>query len=144
VATSTEATVRSTIVAALQAIAVTGLGFDESNGNIRAYPIEFEQEENRDSYLSATVSGAKVVRCWSVDVRGREEHGITGDAGILSRFYDVTVKGYYAVGVDGAGYQTIIDHGRKVLSLGLEPAGTTGNVIGGELRYVFERRNPDW
>lgn len=166
-ATSTEATVRDVIVTALRAIAVTSLGFQDTNGNIRDYPIEFEKEELRTSYLSSTVAGRKVVRCWSVDVRAREEFSATSDNGIMTRFYGVTVKGYYDIGVGGEGYRDIIDHGRKVreairdlgiglsgtvsrwvvndeMSIGLEPAGASGNVIVGVLQYVFERANPDW
>lgn len=165
-ATSTEATVRSTIVAAIRGIAVSGLGFDESGGNVKDYPLDVEHPENLQDYLRARVGNTFVARCWSVEAKAVEAYLAQGDVGMLTRLYTVNLSAYYERGVGGAGYRTLIDHARAVREaiylLGTGLSGTVSRVLSispltisvrgfgadqllvGEFSYEFERRSPDW
>ena len=165
-ATSTEATVRDVIVAAIRAIAVTSLGFDEANGNVKSYPLKSEHPEKRDDYTLAFVGNIRLCRCWSVDVRAIELYVAQRDVGMLTRLYTVSIEAFYEFGVGGDGHITLIDHARNVResikNLGTGLSGTVSRMVSlsplqispqslgneeklvGEFSYEFERINPDW
>lgn len=111
-ATSTEATVRSAIVTALQAIALTDLGFDNPGGNIRPYLLDYEASEKKASYLSAQVAGKNTVYAIAVDVTGSDEWYAMGN--ITKRTYKIIVRIYRAVGVNGDGSTAVIEAARKI------------------------------
>jgi hypothetical protein len=164
-ATSTEATVRTVIVNAIRAIAQSDLGFDEPNGNIREYPLEFHQNEQRTSYLMAKVNGVQTARAWAVDVIGYDEPFALG--GISKRTYQIRILAYYGKGVDGVAYHAMIDHARKIReamngltnniggtanlissATGLVPGeqidSDVGRLITGTMTYAATRTNPDY
>lgn len=110
-ATSTERTVRDTLIAAIRGIS-SDLGFDAPQGNVKDYPLEMHHDARASVYLQAMVSGKNVARCWAVDVRGHDEPFALGN--ISKRTYVVRVIGYYAKGQNGDGYKDLVDHATKV------------------------------
>ena len=165
-ATSTEATVNAALVGAIQGI-YSSLGFDASPGNVKAYPIEFEREEENTSYLMSTCSSTKVVRCWSVDVRANDAFFAVDN--VANREYQIDILGYYEIGVNGSGYSLLVDHSRKVrkaiIDLGTSLSGTVdwteagtpldiakesafdvskGEILIGAISYTALKRNPDY
>lgn len=168
-ATSTEATVRSTIIAALRAesVAQTILKFDKPEGNIKDYLIDHETRESIAQYLGALVDGKMTVRCWAVEVLGNDDW--FAQESISKREYQITLQGYYAMGVNGSGAKTLIDHSNGIRNMlrGMGPtiSGTVtrvartgrpdirkvsgldsdkGEILVGTIIYVCERTNPDF
>lgn len=164
-ATSTEETVRNVIVTAIRAIAQSNLEFDDRNGNIRDYPLEWHQDEQRTGYLMASVGGKKIPRAWAVDVLGYDEPFALGN--IPQRTYQIRVVGYYGKGVDGTAYHAMIEHARKIrgaikdltsnlggtanliksatgLSLAERLDSDVGRLIVGTMTYSALRTNPDF
>lgn len=165
--TSTEATVRAEIVTAIRSVAKTELGFDNFDGNIKDYLLEFEREERAASYLVAQCGGKLEIRCWAVQVTSSEEVGAMGN--ISRRNYTVTVKGYYSLGSGGSGYKLLIDHIRAVRAaikdlgtnlsglcdrmLGVDDGGISvirgidaegGAMLEATMVYRFDKLNPDY
>lgn len=163
--TSTEATVRNTLVAAIQGIA-SDLGFDEAKGNVKDYPLDYHTGERLQTYLMASVDGKREPRAWAVDVKGSEEWVAMNNT--TMRTYLVRVIGYYAEGIDGDNYKLLIDHATKVrgaivglyVNLGgvvdrvskMTPlshskrSGIDGNrdIWVGEMTMTAERKNPSF
>lgn len=161
---STEDAVRDFLVDALEAIAQSKLGFDETNGNIKDYPIEFENDEDRPAYLMAPVGGKKKARCWSVDVRGDDT--IFAQGGVTLRNYLIVLSGYYGLDKDGESYKALISHARKIrekiksygvqlnnlvdtirdgtpLSIDYLGSDEDGNrIIKGSFTYTAQKQNP--
>jgi hypothetical protein len=112
-ATSTETTVRNVILTAIQDIATTELGFEKTNGNVRAYPLEFagRDEDAKVEYLMSDVSGEseKQLRCWAVKVTAQDNLFADFEANAY-RNYGILVRGYYWPEEPN----TAIDHARKV------------------------------
>lgn len=165
-ATSTEATVRATIVTAIEGVYDT-LGFDQAPGNVKDYLLEYEPEERQPAYLMASVDGKKVIRAWAVDVRGNDDWYAAGN--ITKRTYRIRIRAYYAPGVGGEGINALIDGARAVrnairllgsrLSETVDRVVSTGEIesdvvegsdalpgrmIVGSMEYVAEKRNPDF
>ena len=67
--------IRAAIVTAIREIAVSKLGFDEANGNVKEYLFEEEQPENRAVFFAADVGSKVLNRCWSVQVYESESFG---------------------------------------------------------------------
>lgn len=166
-ATSTEETVRQAIVDAIRGIAHSELGFDLPDGNVRDYPYEFEADERRGAYLMAQVGGKRLIRCWSVDVLGDDDWYSMNN--VTLRNYQITIRAYYELGVDGEGSKLIVTHARKVRDAirgldstlgrrvdlikdtsalqretvtGIDPRG--GVLLQGTMVYLAERRGPDF
>ena len=164
---STETTVRNVIVAAIQAIAVTDLGFDNANGNVKDYLIDWERPEKYAQYLYSSVATQKVVRCWAVQVAGHDEWYATGNQ--TARTYTIDVVAYYQWQSGGTDINTLTDHARKVRNAirGLQSnlGGTVdrvlsntpfttelkdglddklGLLIEGRTTYVADVVSPDW
>lgn len=110
---STEDAVRAAIVTAIQGIAVSDLGFDAANGNVKTYLLDWARAEEVSRYLMAKCGGQKVIRAWAVQVLGSDMFEYTEDK--TRRVYDIQVVGYYDVGSDDSiGVNTLITHARKV------------------------------
>lgn len=128
---STEATVTSAIVAAIQAIAVSALGFDDANGNVRGYLLEHMADEKQTTYLMANVSSAKKARAWGVFVTANDEPFAMG--GITERTYHIRVVGYYEIGQNGEGAVLLANHSRKVRNaikgIGISLSGTVDRIL---------------
>lgn len=155
------------IVAAIKAIAVSDLGFEQQQGNVRDYLLDYEAKSKAASYLAAMVDGAQVVRCWAVQVLSNEEwHGANN---LMKRTYQITIRGYYAVGADGEGVNAIIDGALKIqgairslnsnLSLTVDTVRSTddlglsvqggsdsedGEILVGTMRYTAEKTGADY
>lgn len=127
---STESTVRAAIVSAIQAVAVSDLGFSNANGNVKSYLVEFQQRDEIDEYFSAAVSGSTdpQVRAWAVQVVGSDEP-LTTATDETQRQYSITVRAYYELGVDGTGVNLMIDHARAVREALKEMADYLGNTV---------------
>lgn len=109
---STEATVRDKLVTAIQGIAVTKLGFRDTNGNVQNRLLDFagRLEEAKLEFLMAYVAGKakKQLRCWAVQVTA-EDDLFADFASNLFRTYDILIRGYYwpddvNTAIDGARY----------------------------------------
>lgn len=129
-AVSTEATVNAAIVAAIRDI-YADLGFDEPQGNVRAYPLEMHDAAQAATYLRASVDGKNVARCWAVDVRGHYEPFALGR--IPQCTYAIRITGYYAKGQDGEGYTALLAGARKISgalnTLGPTLSGTVTRIL---------------
>ncbi len=112
---STEVTVTSAFVEELEGIAVSALGFDDSEGNIKSYAVEYERPTKRSEYLMADVGGSRVIRCWAVDVDILEERFVATNT-LMGRKYQIRIIGYYDLGNNGSGVAELREHKRKVLS----------------------------
>ena len=166
-ATSTEETVRDAIVAAIRGVAQSDLGFDLPYGNVKDYLYEFEADERKGAYLMTMVGGKKTIRCWAVDVLGDDDWYASNN--VTKRDYQITIRGYYDLGVDGAGVKALVTGARKVreairslnstlgnrvdlirdtsalareIVTGIDPQG--GKVLVGTMVYLAERRGPDF
>ncbi len=171
-ATSTEATVRDAIAAAIRGIAGE-LGFARVGGNVRDYPLEYEGADDRLEYLMAEVGEGWHVRCWSVFVTASDRWHAAG--GVMLREYSVVISAYYEVGTamlieEGvAGANLLVDHARKVRGA-IRQLGSTlggrvdtmgpmseiaisvlsgvapddGRIMVGTFGFTAERRNPDF
>lgn len=163
---STEETVRNAIVSALESVANTDLEFDEPSGNIKSYLLRYEAPERNSNYLMAFSGGKKKVKAWGVEVKGNDDYYSTGN--LTKRTYNITIEGYYSVGINGQGVNDIIKHARKVraaikgltTNLGgtvdyvqstgavdvnlLEGIDAEGRILVGQMLYVAERINPDY
>lgn len=127
---STEKTVREEIVTAIKTVANEKLGYAlHSTPNIHEYLLEFEQPEYELNYLVADTVEGKKVRAWGVQVVGDDDYYNTG--GITIRNYTVIVQGYYDLGIDGAGVNTLIEHTRAVRRAILD--------IGSNLNHTVDR-----
>lgn len=128
---STEAGVSSAIVSAVQAIAVSTLGFDDANGNVRDYLLEHVADEKQSSYLIANVSSAKKVRCWACFVTANDVPFAVGN--ITERFYNIQIVGYYEIGQNGDGAKTLASHSRSVRNairgIGISLSGTVDRIV---------------
>lgn len=112
-ATSTEDSIRSALVTAVQGIAVTELGFDETSGNVHSYLLEEEIDEKIADYLGAKVNFEDVIRAWAVQVYASEDFSEAFSSQQGTRLYEIAVEGYY--GAHGeTPVNTIITHMRKV------------------------------
>lgn len=164
-ATSTEAALRAVLVAAIQGVAQSDLEFDDANGNVRDYPLEMHHEEDIAGYLKAKVRSTQIVRCWAVDVRAHDQPYAMSQ--IHQRTYAIRIFGYYAKGVNGEGYKSMVDHARvirgqiRLLTTSLsgtvnrivsatplditERSGlSVGKMLQGVMTYTAERSNPDY
>lgn len=110
---STEQSLRTVITDAIKAIAVTSLGFDNTNGNVKDYLIQFQRKELYSKYLIAPCDGGiKQVRCWAVQVFGHDPFFAV--ARETERLYSITIAAYYGMDKDGAGIELLTTHARKV------------------------------
>ena len=165
---STEDTVRAAIVAAVEGIATSDLGFDETGGNVKTYLLDWARAEEVARYLMARCGGEKVIRAWGVQVVGSDMFEYTEDKTL--RTYDIQVVGYYDVGSDDdIGVNTLTSHARKIrnairgikttlsgtvdfvsgvdrLSIGREKNidEGIGEMLVGVMRYEAERAFPDF
>lgn len=164
-AISTEATVRGVIVGAIRATWAE-LGFDEKDGNVHEYLLEWENDEQKADYLTAFVGNENIAWAIGVQVVGNDDWFATGN--ITNRTYSIDIVLYREMGVGGAGINAMIDGARKirnalrllgsrltetvdmVTSTGaIEPRvlGATdarGPILEGKMRYAAQRRNPDF
>lgn len=134
--TSTERTLRDTLVSALRA-AAGDLGFDELEGNVRDYLIEHEVPEQRDNYLTTLVSNNFAVRAIAVWVTSYDEPmALTRGPNnlMLLRTYSVEVRAYVELGINGIGAREAIDLDSKiraiVLALGSQIRPITDAFVG--------------
>lgn len=164
---STEDTLRAKLVDTIQAIAMDDLGFDAPAGNIKDYPLEYEDPALATEYLVTTAGGEKVVRCWSVEVLGNDDWFAAGN--ITMRTYEITITAYYSPGIRGEGYTLMVTHARKVRgairslgsrldnlvdlvnstsALSITKVGGNeegeGQLLIGQMRYTAQKRNPDF
>ena len=165
---STEAGLRSELVSAIQAIAVTKLGFDIAGGNVKDYLLEHEQDEKQVSYLMASVAGVKKVRVWFVWVTASDNFFALG--GITQRRYEIIIAGFAEAGIAGAGAKYLIDGANSIRNairtsttitinskvnhiesntpidivpyFGVDPKA--GKILLGSMRYTAIKNNPDW
>jgi hypothetical protein len=165
VATSTEATVRDVLIAMIQGLAQSSLGFDEPQGNVRAYPVEMHQAEQRPAYLKASVDGKQVPRAWAVDVQSHEVPFAMRQIPI--RTYTIRLIGYYGKDSDGTAYHALINGARKIrgafnaitptisetvtrilntapLSIDEVDGGDSGQLFVGTLLITAEKTAPDF
>jgi len=95
---STEDTVRSPIIAGIQSIATTSLGFADSGGNIQSKLLEFagRTENAKLAFLMANITGKsdKQLRCWAVQVTA-QDNLFADFASNANRLYLILVRGYY-------------------------------------------------
>jgi hypothetical protein len=165
-ATSKEPTVRNVIVGAIRGVA-SSLGFDETNGNVKDYLLEWEEASLVDKYLMADVGGRRQVRVWGVEVVANDDWYAAGN--ITRRTYTIKIQGFESLGINGAGVNAIIDGARivrgAIRSLGSRLSNTVdlvnstgeirldrisgfnadqGELIKGTMTYVAERANPDF
>lgn len=138
-ATSTEDSVRAVIVGAVESIGGI-LGFDRANGNVQPYLLEEEIAERLPAYLMAPVGAKQRVRCWGVQVYGREDYspGIAASRQTGKRFYRILVQGYYGAHGESP-VNDLITGARKIReaikSLNLNLSGTVDSLTElGELR----------
>ncbi len=165
-ATSTETTVRQVIVDALRGVS-SDLGFDETQGNIKDYLLEYEEPTLWANYLRASVGGKQVVRCVAAEVMASENWYGMGNK--LKRTYQIAVVLYFAKGVRGEGINALIEAARvargaihqlnQTLSNTVDFAsGATvldvseqgeidsipGSILVGRMEYVAEKVAPDF
>lgn len=128
---STEAYLRDTIVTALEAIAVTKLGFEAGSINIRNYLYEHVADALKSNYLACTIAGVKKAQAWSVWVNATDEYYALGN--VYKRFYNTVITGYVELGADGAGAKYLIDSANSIrsmlLNLNLSGVVDTSQVI---------------
>lgn len=163
---STEDDIRDLLVDGIQSIAQTKLGFDESDGNVHDYLLEYESDEDRAAYLMAPVAGRPKIRAWAVQVLGADT--IFAQGGITMRDYQITIAGYYGIGKNGEGIKNMIEHARKIREkiksygsmlnnmldtirdgtpLEIDFIGNDENgekILQGRFGYIGQRQNPDW
>lgn len=163
-----ESDVRNKIIQAIEGIATSDLGFDNQNGNIHGSLLDFEKSDSNAvvSYLMADVSGKKKVRAWGVQVLGRE--GITASTEVFTRFYEITIVGYYGEKAEAQSpINYLIDHALKVrgaikdltgnlgatvdkvgessfLSISKVNIEDVGEIWEGRITYEAEKYNPSW
>lgn len=165
-AVSTEKTVRDVIVGAIRGVA-SALGFEEPDGNVQDYLLEWEEKSLTGPYLMTWVNGARKVRVWGVDVVASDPWFASGN--IVKRDYTITIQGFEEVGVRGAGVNQMVDSARiirgGILALGSRLSNTVdlvksvgdlrrnrvsgfdeamGDLIKGTMIYVAEKANPDF
>lgn len=143
---STEDTVRAAIVSAIQGIAVSDLGFDAANGNVKTYLLDWARAEEVSRYLMAKCGGQKVIRAWAVQVLGSDMFEYTEDK--TRRTYDIQVVGYYDIGSDDSiGVNTLITHARKVRqairNIKTTLSGTVDFVSSEDVLSISRERNID-
>lgn len=166
-ATSTGDLIRSDVVGAIQAIAVTQLGFDNTNGNIKSYLLSEEQPENAPIYLYADVGSDRRIRAWGVQVYESEDFTRAGNREKGYRNYRIVIEGYY--GFHGSNpTNTMLTHARKIreavkgltlrlnervsavramseLSISIVNSEGAEVVLAiGQMTIEAERFNPDW
>lgn len=164
-ATSTEATVRNVLIAMIQGIAQSSLGFDAPLGNVRAYPLEMHLAEQAPTYLKAKVDGKQIPRAWAVDVQGHDLPFAMRN--IAKRDYVIRIIGYYGKDAEGTAYHALIDGARAIrgafnaltptlsstvtritggspLAINEVDGGDSGQLLVGVLTYTAEKTNPDF
>lgn len=164
---STERTVRDVLVAAIQAKAVSDLGFDAEEGNVKDYILEYAHPERAAEYLNAKVDGKQIVWAIAVQVTGADSP--YGMKNLWKREYSIEIVFYRDIGRDGSGVNQVIDAANTVrgimrdltnglsgtvntLSSGSEldsrivdgPDSRPGKMIEARLRYKAERVQPDF
>lgn len=112
-ATSTSATIRSALVAAIQGIAVSSLGFTSGDAASSTQELLLEDSEQDDAaraaaYLFSTIGGVKKVRKWAVQVTSTEEPHQARN--IAKRTYYIKVRCYYSA----PDIATMVAHREKV------------------------------
>lgn len=162
---SKESVVRDAIITAIRAVATSQLGFDAATGNVRDHLLDYVPKERAAAYLAAQVSGKQTAFAVGVQVLGRDEPYAMRN--IPRRIYDITVRIYRALGVEGEGVNAAIDAARGVryailgmtstlsdtvdLSKGVgdfDPEvvegvdGAFGEMVVGTLKYEAEKVNP--
>ena len=156
---STEEAIRERVVNTIRAIAETDLGFDNRDGNIHGHLLEFEQEENWESYLSAEVGGRKRFRAWGVQVTATAEPIVAANK-VSAREYLIQITGYYEKGVNGEGVNELIKHSRAIRremleiycefdeKLGVEQGAPqalgAAELISATLLYSAKKKRPDF
>lgn len=172
-ATSTEETVSQVIIDALKAVATTDLEFDEPEGNIKDYLLEYEQAELIPDYLMSSVGNETDMQAIGVETRARDTwHGgnqPTSATPLMKRTYTTRIFFYVSAGVRGEGYKKMIRICRKTrgairllssnLSNTVDYVTSTGEIsvdklsgvdpipgelLVGQITYVSERANPDF
>ena len=165
---STERSVRERITKEIRGLAKS-LGFDRIDGNVRDYLIEYHATEDRSSYLMSSCDGnVKKLRCFGVQVTSDEDWFALGN--IANRSYEILVRAYYSPEQEGAGVNRLIDDLRRVrgaiFALGTNLDGVVdittdvetstpeildsgisidkGRMLQATIRYVSEKRNPDF
>lgn len=165
-AISTEATVRTVLINAIRGQA-ENIGWDDTaNGNVHDHLLEWRHDEGKGEYLMAMVGGDLTVLAVGVQVRGNDDWFAAGN--ITKRTYEIEISIYAAMGVDGEGVNRVFDVARHIrngirllgqrLSETVDFVSATGQVepkliadldpvgpiIEGPMRYVAERKNPDF
>lgn len=166
-ATSTGDLILADIVAAIRAIAVSGLGFAEANGNIKDYLLAEEQPEHVPTYLYANVGAERRLRAWGVQVNESEDYTRGGNREKGWRTYRIVVEGYY--GFHGSNPTNLMrTHARAIrkaikdmtlrlndrvsavinvseFSVAVESSeGAEVTMATGQFIIEAERFNPDW
>lgn len=163
---STEDTLRDFLVDAIQAIAQTKLGFDDTEGNVKDYLLDYESDEDRADYLTARVDGRAKLRAWAVQVLGADT--IFAQGAVTRRDYSIRVVGYYGMGKNGEGINAMIAGARKIREkiksygvqvsnlldtitdgtpLEIEIIGSVEDgekIVRGQFTYLGVKQNPDW
>lgn len=163
---STEEAVRAVLVDAMRAIAQTKLGFDDTEGNIKDYLLDYESDEDRADYLASAVGGKLKLRAWGVQVLGADT--IFAQGAITRRDYAIRIVGYYGMGKNGEGINDLITHARKIREkiksfgvslsdtldtitdgtpLEIETIGSAEDgekILRGQFSYLGTKQNPDW
>jgi hypothetical protein len=143
-ATSTEDTIRAAVVSALQGIYTT-LGFDDENGNVKSYLLDYERAEAITNYLTASVGYKRVVRAWGVQVLGDDKFEAIGY--ITRRTYRIEIVGYYDIGTSGSGVNALISGARAVRGalkdMGSTLGGRIDHIIGTDLLDISKLRGVD-
>lgn len=167
-AISTEETVRGVVVQAIQAIAQEGLGFDTPNGNVKGYLLDYEHPAKVRQYLMASVGARQQIQAWGVMVSAADV--FVGTGGLVQRTYTIVVEGYYDLGLEGAGINSILVAARRIAaqlknigtslyqtvdfvsnpvfeSPQVVPSGiekNSGQMVKARITYTASRKNPNF
>lgn len=167
-ATSTADLIRADLVAAIEGIAESQLGFDDDSEAVNSYLLEEEVGEKTTDFLFATVDSEQVARKWAVQVYESERFagvGSTKETGF--RDYEIVIEGYYG-GYGSSPNNLMLTHERYVRKackdLGLNLSGRVSALLNmpqgstrietiadvgielfvRRLEWQAERYNPDW
>jgi len=126
------ATIDSTLAAAISGIS-SALGYHESSETVKKYTLDQEEDSKVVEYLMVDLAdGTRAVRRWAVFSTPRDEPH--GSADLRMRTLDVSVHGYYDLGIEGAGAKLLRDHIQRVmdaiLDLGIRWGGVIDRVAG--------------
>lgn len=118
---------KAAVVAAIQAIATSELGFDVANGNVKDYLRDEEATELQGVYPLATVGSKERVRAWGVQVYTNEDLEI-GFSQQITREYEIVIQAYY--GVHGSSpWNTMNSHAHEVREAIAGLGGRLSNTV---------------